>query len=126
MYRCADCFISLHRAEGFGRCLAEAMLMQTPLICTAYSGNMSFTHVDNAWLVPYQLQTVQSGEYPHADGMQWAQADIAQAAACMRDVQQAPEQARLRAQRGAQDVQARHAPLVVGQHYLRVLTELWH
>lgn len=50
-YSASDCYISLHRAEGFGLNLAEAMLFGLPLICTKWSGNMDFMTEDTCALV---------------------------------------------------------------------------
>ena len=51
----ADCYISLHRSEGFGLTIAEAMALGKPVITTAYSGNLDFTHVNNSFLVKYKM-----------------------------------------------------------------------
>jgi glycosyltransferase involved in cell wall biosynthesis len=80
LVRCCDCFVSLHRSEGFGRGLAEAMCLGKPVIATGYSGNMDFTGPENALLVDYRLVPVRPGSYPHADGQVWAEPDVEQAA----------------------------------------------
>ena len=79
MKRC-DCFVSLHRSEGFGRGIAEALLLEKPVIVTGYSGNMDFTNPQNACIVDYQLVDVGPDEYPHAAGQGWADPDLEQAA----------------------------------------------
>lgn len=73
MLRLSDAFISLHRSEGFGRGMAEAMFFGTPVICTAYSGNMDFCNDENAFLVEYELQALGGGDYPHWRGQVWAE-----------------------------------------------------
>lgn len=83
LLRCCDCFVSLHRSEGFGRGLAEAMYLGKPVIATRYSGNLDFMGDDTAYLVDHTLVSVRPGEYPHAEGQQWADADAGQAADCM-------------------------------------------
>lgn len=80
LLRCCDCFVSLHRSEGFGRGLAEAMYLGKPVIATRYSGNVDFMGDDTAYLVDHALVPVQPGEYPFAEGQQWADADAGQAA----------------------------------------------
>ena len=46
-----DCYISLHRSEGFGLTLAEAMSLEKPVIATAYSGNLDFMTPANSCLI---------------------------------------------------------------------------
>lgn len=79
-----DTFVSLHRSEGFGRGLAEAMYYGKPVIGTAYSGNLDFMTRDNSCLVDYRLIDLVEGDYPFWEGQQWADADVAQAAWYMR------------------------------------------
>jgi glycosyltransferase involved in cell wall biosynthesis len=80
----ADCFMSLHRSEGFGLGLAESMSLGKPVIGTAYSGNLDFMNAGNSCLVGYQLIDVHPGEYPHPEGQVWADPDVDQAAYYMR------------------------------------------
>lgn len=80
LLRCCDCFVSLHRSEGFGRGLAEAMYLGKPVIATHYSGNLDFMDERTAYLVDHELVPVQPGEYPFAEDQHWADADAGQAA----------------------------------------------
>jgi len=80
----SDCFLSLHRCEGFGRGPAEAMLLGKPVITTAYSGTADFATPETALLVDYELVPVGAGDYPGASGQVWAEPDIEQAAAAIR------------------------------------------
>src|SRR6185437_4750059 len=68
-----DCFVSLHRGEGFGRGPAEAMFIGKLALATGWSGNLDFMTPDTSLLVDYRLVDVASGEYPHSDGQQWAE-----------------------------------------------------
>lgn len=79
-----DAFLSLHRAEGFGLGLAEAMLLGKPAIGTGYSGNMDFMNKENSCLVDYKLIPVERDGYPYWEGQVWADPDIDQAADYMR------------------------------------------
>lgn len=81
-----DCFVSLHRAEGFGLGLAECMYLGKPVIATGYSGNLDFMDRDNGLLVDYRLIPLRNGDYPYWRGQQWADADVAHAARLMRQV----------------------------------------
>jgi glycosyltransferase involved in cell wall biosynthesis len=73
---CCDCFVSLHRSEGYGVALAEAMYFRKVVIATGYSANLDFMSKENSLLVPYELVSVPAGSYPHADGQVWAEPDI--------------------------------------------------
>lgn len=79
-----DVFVSLHRSEGFGRGLAEAMYYGKATIATGYSGNMDFTNHLNSCLVDYQLVPVREGEYPFWQNQYWAEPSVEHAAWWMR------------------------------------------
>jgi glycosyltransferase involved in cell wall biosynthesis len=81
-----DCFVSLHRSEGFGLGLAECMYLGKPVIATRYSGNLDFMDRDNSLLVDYTMVPLRNGDYPYWRGQQWADADVAHAARLMRQV----------------------------------------
>lgn len=90
LVRCCDCFVSLHRSEGFGRGMAEAMFLGRPVIATGYSGNMDFCDDDTALLVRFSMIPVREGEYPHAPGQEWADPDVGHAAELMIRLAQDP------------------------------------
>ncbi len=78
-----DAYVSLHRAEGFGRTLAEAMLYGKPVVATGFSGNTDFMHPDLSFSVAYEPVPVLPGEYPFvepADAATWAEPSVADAA----------------------------------------------
>ncbi|WP_207804885.1 glycosyltransferase [Rhodopseudomonas palustris] len=81
-----DCFVSLHRSEGFGRIIAEAMYLGTPVIATDYSGSTSFLDAATGFTVDYRLVEVESGAYIFSDGSQWAEPDLAGAVDHLRRV----------------------------------------
>jgi glycosyltransferase involved in cell wall biosynthesis len=84
LQHCCDAYVSLHRCEGFGLGMAEAMCLGKPVVATAYSGNMDYMNVANSCPVDYRMIPVNEGEYPFADGQQWADPDVGQAASHMR------------------------------------------
>lgn len=90
LQRCADAYISLHRAEGFGLGLAECMRLGKPVIATAWSGNMDFMTSDNSCLVDYELVAVGEGEYLHHHGQRWAEPNVDHAAGLMRRLAEDP------------------------------------
>jgi glycosyltransferase involved in cell wall biosynthesis len=111
----ADCYVSLHRSEGFGLTLAESMALGTPVIATGYSGNTDFTTPHNSYLVEWTPTRVgpDCEIYP-AEGS-WAEPDLDHAAALMRWVWQRPEEARAKAERARRDIHRLYAPEVVGR-----------
>jgi glycosyltransferase involved in cell wall biosynthesis len=90
----ADCYVSLHRSEGFGQTLSESMAIGKPVIATAYSGNMEFTRPDNSYLVPSVLVPVPPGNAPYLPPAEWADPDVEVAGAAMRQVVEDPDDAR--------------------------------
>ncbi|MBD9468880.1 glycosyltransferase family 4 protein [Pseudoxanthomonas sp. PXM01] len=84
LHRCCDAYVSLHRAEGFGLGLAEAMALGKPVIATNWSGNLDFMSSDVACMVDYRRVAVKPEEYPHSEGATWAEPDVASAADAMR------------------------------------------
>ncbi len=78
-----DAYVSLHRAEGFGRTLAEAMMYGKPVIATAYSGNVDFMHPNWTFPVSYEEVPVSAGQYPFVeaeDAARWAEPSVEDAA----------------------------------------------
>jgi len=112
--RCG-CFVSLHRSEGFGRGIAEALLLEKPVIVTAYSGNMDFTNPRTACLVDYRLVDVGPDEYPHAAGQRWADPDLGQAAEYMRRAVSDPAWGAELAKAGRELVESQHGVQAVGR-----------
>ena len=116
-----DCFVSLHRAEGFGRGLGEAMALGRLALGTGWSGNLDFMTADNALLVPHRLVRVGARAYPHAAGQRWAEPDVAAAAALLRPILDEPARGRAIALRGRAEVWRSHGHRAVG---LRILDQL--
>lgn len=82
-----DAYVSLHRSEGFGRTLAEAMLFGKPVVGTDFSGNVDFLTPETGFPVKWQRREVAPGEYPFvtdSDAAWWADPDIAHAALQLR------------------------------------------
>ena len=111
----ADCYVSLHRSEGFGLTLAESMALGTPVIATGYSGNTDFTTPHNSYLVEWMPTHVgpECEIYP-AEGS-WAEPDLDHAAELMRRVWMRPEEARAKSERARLDIHRLYAPEVVGR-----------
>jgi len=124
LFAACDAYVSPHRAEGFGRTLAEAMLLGKPVIATGYSGNADFLTPETGYPVPYRFVPIGDGEYPFGQGLVWAEPDADALAKAMRRVADAPEEAARRARAGRDMVAERHHPLAVGHAYKERLEAL--
>ncbi len=104
LVRRCDCYVSLHRSEGMGLTMAEAMYAGKPVIATAYSGNMDFMDPSNSLLVDYELVRVGDGAAPYAAESLWAEPDIGHASRLMRQVFEDPAAARRIGERAAESI----------------------
>lgn len=77
---CCDAYISLHRSEGFGRVIAEAMALGQPVVATNFSGNVDFCDPETAFLVDGELVPLRPGEYLFHEGQYWCDPDVSLAA----------------------------------------------
>lgn len=109
-----DCYVSLHRAEGFGLTGAEAMYLGKPVIATGFSGNLDYMTPANGHLVDWSPVPVGPGAEPYLAQGTWAEPDLDHAAALMRRVFEAPEAAAHLGRRAAQDIRRTHSPAVAG------------
>ncbi len=75
MQAACDCYVSLHRSEGFGLNILESMALGKPCIATGFSGNMDFMTSRNSITVPFAMRRVAAAEYPHGEGQWWAEPD---------------------------------------------------
>jgi len=119
----ADVYLSLHRSEGFGLTIAEAMLRGTPVVATAYSGNVGFCPPELTHPVPARLVAVADGhpDFQHLAGRaRWAEPDVAAASADLRAIHAGRQAARARAQKARACLEAHLAE----HSYDRALAEL--
>ena len=114
LMQAADAYVSLHRAEGYGLTMAEAMGLGKPVIATGYSGNLEFMNDGNSLLVPYRLVEVNGDAGPYPSGQLWAAPDVDRAAELMRWVFEERAAAAAVAERGRVDIATRRSPAAVG------------
>jgi len=84
LLKCVDVYVSLHRAEGFGLVMAEAMLLGTPVIATNWSSNTEFMDSEVACMVDCNLVQLEKAYGPFQKGQRWADPDVEQTATYMR------------------------------------------
>ena len=99
-----DCYVSLHRSEGFGLTMAEAMFFGKPVVATGYSGNLDFMSADNSILIPYEKTPLPRDYMVYRKGSVWAEPSVAAAAEAMRWVVDHPAEVRSLGQRAQQHV----------------------
>ncbi len=81
-----DCYVSLHRSEGLGLGMMEAMYLGKPVIATGYGGNGEFMNNENSILVNYSMETLNNDVPPYKKGFYWADPNIEEAAAHMKRI----------------------------------------
>ncbi|HEY4456128.1 MAG TPA: glycosyltransferase [Pseudonocardiaceae bacterium] len=93
LYARCSAYVSLHRSEGFGLTVAEAMIRGIPVICTDYSATSEFVDPSVGWLIPHTMVEVGPGWPPYQADALWAEPDLDVAAAAMRAVADDPDEA---------------------------------
>ena len=124
LINCCDCFVSLHRAEGFGRGTGEAMFLGRLAMATGWSGNLDYMTAENSLLVNHRLIPVGAGDYPFGEGQMWADADVDHAMALLEAVVADPARARAIAALGRRDIRLNHGFRAVGLRVLDRVTEI--
>jgi len=105
-----DCYISLHRSEGFGLGMAEALAFGKPVIATDYSGSQDFITEATGFPVPHALRNLIPGEYPLGEGQSWAEPDLRVAVQQMRAVFADRTEGLRRGLRGKQYIEKHYSP----------------
>ncbi len=129
LYASADVVASLHRSEGLGLSLMEAMVLGVPVLATGYSGNVDFMTEDNSMLIPYRLIDVDTAYrgYQQAaeEGAQWAEPDLDAAAAALRRLHDDGDLRRRLVEQAKTDVETRQRQAMDGHAFgeLRVLVD---
>jgi glycosyltransferase involved in cell wall biosynthesis len=127
LYRMSDCFVSLHRSEGFGQGPAEAMVHGKPVIVTNYSGVCDFCTAETAKLVGYDLIRIKPNEYPYLDADRvyyWADPDLKTAAAHMAELAADRQQAAQLGSAGRDVINRKYSVAAVHSRYIERLRRL--
>lgn len=120
-----DCFVSMHRAEGFGLPMAEAMLLAKPVIATGYSGNLAYMTSSNSYLLEFRREPVGVDWDRYPGDHVWADPDLHEARRVLRYVWEHQDEARERGLRAAKEVEAICSPTMVGAQMRAQIEMIW-
>lgn len=120
----ADCYVSLHRSEGFGLGVAEAMALGKPVIATMYSGPADLMTPANSYPVDYRMVAIPRDYGPYLEGFTWAEPDLEHASLLMRQVADGPVEAAARGRQAAADMAEWRAPARTGARVRKRLEEI--
>jgi glycosyltransferase involved in cell wall biosynthesis len=122
-----DCYVSLHRSEGVGSTISDAMVAGRPAIATGWSGNVEFMTPATSYLVePRGMAAV--GPIPlrlYPEDAFWVEPDVDHAAELMRAVVADRDGAEAKGRAAAADLQARYSPEVTGRRMRERLEAIW-
>lgn len=119
-----DCFVSLHRSEGFGFGPAEAMALGKPILATNWSGNTDYMRPENCMPIDYELISIEEDFGPYKKGQIWAEPNIAQAGQAMIILANDRERSSAMGRKARATIEAEFSPKVVGDMMRKRLTAI--
>ncbi len=125
LQKSCDCFVSLHRSEGFGLSVAEAMYLGKPVISTNWSATAEFVTPQNGCPVEAELVTLEKNHGPYPRGSVWADPSTDHAAVYMSRLAEDPAWGAKLGVQAAADIRRRFSPKTVGELY-RLRLEALH
>ena len=125
LYASCDVMLALHRSEGLGLHLMEAMSLARPVVATGWSGNADFMTAANSIAIRHRLVPVRSRHEAYAreasrPGQVWAEPDLAHAVEELRALHASPERRRALGDQAARDMEDRRRALLSGVTFDRV------
>jgi len=124
LIRACDAILSLHRSEGYGLVMAEAMALGRVAIATAWSGNLDFMDPQASCLVDCRLVPVGQTIGPYEGWQQWAEPDLDQAAGYLRQLKAEPGWAQRLGAKAAQHMAEKHSVDLAGRRMRERLAQL--
>lgn len=122
----ADCYISLHKSEGWGFGMIEAMNLKVPVVVTGYSANMDFCTPETAWLVDYTITPLVPQDYIFVrKGQCWAEPDVDHAARQLRAVYDNPAERAARAEAAFRNVRDNFSSEAIARRFKARLDEIF-
>jgi len=119
----ASCFVSLHRSEGLGLNIRDAVELGTPVIATAYGGSLDFLSASLSQLIPFTEVTVGKSPFYSSNAI-WAEPSMDDAVRSMRSVAGHPEEFRLKAKRARGYIRELLSGEIIGAALEKALFEI--
>ena len=119
-----DCYVSLHRSEGFGLAVAECMYLGKPVISTDWSATAEFLNTTNGCPVNYTLRRLERNYGPYGKGQVWAEADVDHAAQWMQKLVRDQEFAGRLGRAAQATIESQFSPEAIGARYRRRLENI--
>ena len=119
-----DCFVSLHRSEGFGLAPAESMALGKAVILSDWSGSQEYTRAEHCFPITCELVELERDYGPYKRGQRWADPDITEAAEAMRQIIAQPELAVEIGERARRFIEGNFSPKAIGEKMRARLNEI--
>jgi glycosyltransferase involved in cell wall biosynthesis len=119
-----DAYVALHRSEGLGLPLIEAMFLGKPVVATGYGGVTDFLDDETGFVVGHKLTALASPQGPYPAGAVWAEPDLEHAAALMLALAKDPQCAAPKVEAARRKVYSLYAPEAAGERFRRELARI--
>ena len=119
-----DCFVSLHRSEGFGLAPAESMALGKAVILSDWSGSQEYTRAEHCFPIACELVELERDYGPYKRGQRWADPDIKEAAEAMRQIIAQPKLAVEIGERARRFIEGNFSPRAIGEKMRARLNEI--
>ena len=116
-----NCYVSLHRSEGFGLPMAEAMMLRKPVVATNWSGNADFMTEENSFPINYKIIPLERDYGIYRQGNFWADPDEHEASRRMRLVYENAEIAGRKGMFAQRDIMNKLSPDAIGRLVIKNL-----
>lgn len=124
LFQRCNAYVSLHRSEGLGMTILEAMAIGKPCIATAYSGNLDFTLPEHSYPIPFRKTRIGPGSIHYPPEEEWADPDLDAAATAMRECVMNPAEAGAKGLKAGEWVAEHHRFEAVGGILLGMIDDL--